>query len=251
MTGLTTSDETVVEQLRADGITTVPGVLAGISLATARIAFEQAYRDAGKARVQPGTRITLSGEKILRHAPLASMCVHTRLMTIAAAFLDEPYPWLWMIRANRYAPPHDGVRAHSDGFPDELAPPYTAVAVFLDDIDETSGALTFSPGSHARHYRDGAAKTPPSQEEIESAPRVPVCARAGDAVLRVPEVWHGVTPIRRLRRYAGGSFTSRGVLSPAMQTRREKTLAERQSIDPDSIPSAARKHWGWSGIGLE
>ena len=92
-----------------------------------------------------------------------------------------------------------------------------------------------------RHYRDHEnMKTPPTQDEIESAPMVPVRVCAGDAVLRVPEVWHAVTPIHRLRRYAGGSFTCRGELSPTMQQRREKVLAEREAVAP------ARNHWVWS-----
>ena len=170
-------------------------------------------------------------------------------MSVVAHVLAEPAPWLWMIRANRYAPPHPGVRPHSDGFPDELAPPFSrlAVAVFLDDIDEGSGALTYAPGSHEYHYRgDDPNQSAPSQTAIELASLVPISLSAGDALLRIPEVWHAVNPIHRLRRYVAASFTTRGEVSDEMSARRAKTLEERRLIDPELIPAQAAVYWRWS-----
>ena len=170
-------------------------------------------------------------------------------MAVAARVLAEPAPWLWMIRANRYGAPHTGVRPHSDGFPGELAPSFSrlAVAIFLDDIDEHSGALTYAPGSHKYHYRgDDPTQSAPSQADIESASFVPVSLSAGDALLRIPEVWHAVNPIHRLRRYVAASFTTRGEDSDEMSARRSKTLEERRLIDPGLIPEEAAVYWRWS-----
>ena len=160
-------DAEVIEELRSQGVARVPRVLEARELASARRAFNQAYRDAGKGVVEPNTRVTLSGESLLDYPPLASLYGNRRVIDIVSSALTEPSPWLWMIRANRYAPPHTGITPHSDGFAGELAPPFSrlAVAVFLDDIDEGSGALTFAPGSHWHHYETDGNRHAPAQAE--------------------------------------------------------------------------------------
>ena len=240
-------DTQVIEEVRSLGVARLPRVLEGLDLASARGAFDQAYRDAGKGSVEPGTRVTLSGESLLGYPPLASLYGNRRVMDIVAAALSDPAPWLWMIRANRYAPPHAGIAPHSDGFAGELAPPFSrlAVAVFLDDIDAQSGALTFVPGSHRCHFEDATSQCTPMQTDIESASYTPVGLSAGDALLRVPETWHAVHPIHRLRRYFGGSFTTRGEVSPGMRARQGQTLASRRHVAPDSIPLEVRRFWVW------
>ena len=124
-------------------------------------------------------------------------------------------------------------------------PPFTrlALAGFLDDIDLGSGALTYVPGSHRRHFKNASNTRPPGYKEIAAASYTPVSVHAGDALFRVPEVWHAVNPIHRLRRYAAASFTVRGTVSAEMDTRRAATRETRRSIDPDLIPHRVQKLW--------
>ena len=147
-------------------------------------------------------------------------------MAVVAALLDEPAPWAWQLKKNRYTPQDEGVRRHADGVLGELAPafPRQSMAVFLDDSDGNSGALTYVPGSHERHFDRKDAPSPPTQADIYAGSYVPAVLRAGIVVLRVPEVWHAVRPIHRLRRYVTGSYMIRGDLRTEMTKR---VVAER------------------------
>jgi hypothetical protein len=148
-------------------------------------------------------------------------------MAVVAALLDEPAPWAWQLKKNRYTPQDEGVRRHADGVLGELAPAFTrqSMAVFLDDSDGNSGALTYVPGSHERHFDRKDAPSPPTQADIYAGSYVPAVLRAGIVVLRVPEVWHAVRPIHRLRRYVTGSYMIRGDLRTEMTKR---VVAERE-----------------------
>jgi hypothetical protein len=131
----------------------------------------------------------------------------------------EHRPFLELMRTNRYTPGHGGVAAHSDGG-SIYAVAYEKVAtqIFLDDIDEGSGALEYLPGTHLRHFLrpDGSPPSsapPPARGvdgEIEAAHRagsfVPVALSAGSVVFRVPAVWHAVRPVHRLRRYCTARY---------------------------------------------
>jgi hypothetical protein len=63
--------------------------------------------------------------------------------------------------------------------------------------------------------------------------------RAGSVILRVPEVWHAVNPIHRMRRYVTASYMIRGRLSPEM-TSRVGTERERRTglASLDHVPEA-------------
>ena len=121
------------------------------------------------------------------------------------------------------------------------------MAVFLDDIDETSGALTYVPGSHLLHYEssDDRDRKPPTQEDIDAGAYVPTKLKAGDCVFRVPEVWHAVIPIHRLRRYVTASYAVRRQVSATMGERVKKEAERREQIGMDDIPERLRPHWSW------
>ena len=120
------SDENLIASVHSLGVGCVCGVLASEELESARHTFDRAFDDAGKSELAPNTRATLSGEVLLDYPEFARLFVHPRLLKVIAKVLAEAMPWLWMIRANRYTPPHSGVGAHSDAFPGELAPPLHA-----------------------------------------------------------------------------------------------------------------------------
>jgi hypothetical protein len=63
--------------------------------------------------------------------------------------------------------------------------------------------------------------------------------RAGSVILRVPEVWHAVNPIHRMRRYVTASYMIRGRLSPEM-TSPVGTERERRAglASLDHVPEA-------------
>lgn len=171
----------------------------------------------------------VSGDALLKYPHVAALFSHPRIIAVVAAMLDEDQPWAWQLKTNRYTPEHKGVSKHTDGVLGELAPPYTrqSMAVFLDDIDADSGALTYVPGSHELHFESATdqGRRPPTQDDIDAGDYVPATLRAGSVVERVPEVWHAVIPIHRLCRYVTASYMIRGTLSAAMS---ERVLAERE-----------------------
>lgn len=171
-------------------------------------------------------------------------------MHIVSAMLNEPTPWVWVVKTNRYTPEHIGVRKHTDGFLGELAPPFTrqAMAVFLDDVDEESGALTYVPGTHLLHYQNdqNPNRVPPTQEDIDAGKYVPATPKAGDVVFRVPEVWHAVIPIFRMRRYVTASYSIRGQVSNTMQERAADTISHRKDMPINTVPERLQPYWFWN-----
>lgn len=85
-----------------------------------------------------------------------------------------------------------------------------ATQVFLDDISTGSGAVLYASGSHRLHFEsdDDPGRKSPSREEIEAGEYVPAEVEAGSVIFRIPQVWHAVDPIHRLRRYVTGSYAA-------------------------------------------
>lgn len=246
---MTLEDQAVIETIRKNGIGILPNVLSADEVEAVRVEFEQAHLDLGKGPGIPGVRDSTGGEALLAYPAIAALYSHPRIMGIVSAMLDEPVPWSWQVKTNRYTPEHVGVRKHTDGFLGEISPPFTrqAMAVFLDDIDEESGALMYVPGTHFLHYEseDEPDRQSPTQEDIDAGDYVPTTLKAGDVVFRVPEVWHAVIPIHRLRRYVTGSYTVRGRMSAVMDERIAQEMARRKLVPLDTIPERLRPHWLW------
>ncbi len=243
---LNTRDQQVVATARRDGIAVLPDLLDAEQLQHVRREFDQAHLDLGKGPGTPGVRDSTSGDALLAYPHLAALYSHPRIIAVVCAILGEDRPWAWQLKTNRYTPEHVGVRRHTDGVVGELAPPFTrqSMAVFLDDIDAESGALTYVPGSHLLHFEDPAepAKQSPAQEQIDTGAYVPVTLKAGSVVMRVPEVWHGVIPIHHMRRYVTASYMTRGELSSAMA---ERIVAERDRRrgSMDHVPEDLRPYY--------
>ena len=242
-------DRALIDTIRKNGIGVLQNVLSMDEVKAVRMEFDQAHLDLGKGHGEPGVRDRLSGEQLLAYPALSALYSHPGIMRIASAMLNEPVPWVWQIITNRYTPEHVGVRKHTDGFLEELSPPFTrqSMAVFLDDIDETSGALTYVPGTHHLHYASTAEpnRQPPTQEDIDAGTYVPTTVKAGDVVFRVPEVWHAVIPIHRLRRYVTASYAVRKSVSSVMAGHVKKEVERREQLTLDSIPERFRPHWTW------
>jgi hypothetical protein len=238
-------DQELVATIRKDGIGILRQLLSRQEVETVRQEFDQAHLDLGKGAGTPGVRDSLSGEALLAYPNLAALYSHPRIMAIVAAMLNEPVPWVWVVKTNRYTPEHSGVSRHTDGFLGELAPPFTrqAMAVFLDDVDQDSGALTYVPGTHLLHYDDDPQRLSPTQSDIDAGDYVPVTPKAGDVVFRVPEVWHAVIPIHHMRRYVTASYAVRGQLSGKMQQRAAATRVQRQEIPLKVVPRDLQPYW--------
>ena len=241
-------DAEIVATARASGIAVLPGLFNDGELEEIRRQFGQAYLDTGKGLGEPGTRDSISGETLLRYPALADLFIHPRILRIVSAILDDCNPWLWQLKTNRYTPEHPGVRKHTDGFPDEISPPFTrqAMAVFLDDISIDSGALTYVPGTHKLHYEDPAepSRRAPSKTAIAAGDYIAAELKAGSVLFRVPEVWHAVVPIHRLRRYVTGSYATRGRVSPIMSEKIKEVSANRVKVPGREIPAAFRTMLG-------
>ena len=248
---MTSDDRAVVDTIQKHGIGVMRGVLSPREVNAVRAEFDQAYQDLGKGPGTPGVRDRLSGEQLLAYPVLAALYSHPRIIDVVSAVLNEPVPWVWQIITNRYTPEHVGVRRHTDGVLGERAPPFTrqAMAIFLDDIDENSGALTYARGTHHLHYAcpDEPDRLVPTQEDIDAGTYVPTTLKAGDVVFRVPEVWHPVNPIYRLRRYVTGSFAIRGRMSTVMVERVKQEIERRAQMPTDHIPEQLKPHWVWAG----
>lgn len=124
--------------------------------------------------------------------------------------------------------------------------------VFLDEIDEDSGALEFKPTTHWRHFLkdDGTLPSPrqlPSQRGSElshayaAGEFLPVSLSAGSVVFRVPAVWHAVRPISRLRRYATARYclrSERPVASEMLAGIREVVESRRMEAESGGAGAA-------------
>lgn len=249
---MTSEDLAVVETTRKNGIGVMKSVLSQDEVEAVRVEFEQAHLDLGKGLGTPGVRDSTGGEQLLAYPALAALYSHPRIMGVVSSMLNEPVPWVWQVKTNRYTPQHTGVRKHTDGFLGEVAPPFTrqAMAVFLDDIDAESGALTYVPGTHYLHFEcsDDSDRLAPTQEDIDAGDYVSTSLKAGDVVFRVPEVWHAVIPIHRLRRYVTGSYSIRGRMSDVMEARVKQEVERREQISLDLIPERLRPYWLWERL---
>ena len=120
------------------------------------------------------------------------------------------------------------------------------MAVFLDDIWEESGALTYVPGSHKLHYEvpGNPGYESPSTEDINVDGYVPAELKAGSVLFRVPEVWHAVNPIHHLRRYVTASYSIRGRVSGLMEQKIAETMKERRESE-EPVPEDVREYWDY------
>jgi ectoine hydroxylase-related dioxygenase (phytanoyl-CoA dioxygenase family) len=241
------ADRQLVDTLRRDGIAVLPDLLSADEVAAVRAEFDRSCLDAGKGLGDPGVRDGVSGDALLAYPSLAALFWHPRILSVVTAMLEQPTPWVWVLKTNRYTPDHDGVRRHTDGFLGELSPPFSrqAMAVFLDDIDVDSGALTYVPGSHRLHFEDAGEpqRQPPTQEQIDAGDYVPASLKAGSVLFRVPEVWHAVNPIHRLRRYVTASYMSRGGVSVEMERRAAKERQRRRDEGNSHVPRDLRTYY--------
>jgi hypothetical protein len=242
---MNTEDEEVVAMARADGIAILTDLFDTDELTEIRRQFDQAYLDTGKGPGEPGRRDSISGEALLRYPALANLFIHPRILGIVSAILSAKNPWLWQLKTNRYTPEHPGVGKHTDGFPGEISPPFTrqAMAVFLDDISVSSGALTYVPGTHTLHYEDpsDSSRQAPSKEDIGVGNYIPAELKAGSVLFRVPEVWHAVIPIHHLRRYVTGSYATRGRVSQVMADKIKGVSEKRAQVPAAEIPAEFRR----------
>lgn len=240
-------DRAAVETAWKNGVGVLHNLLSQDELDTIRRELEQAYLNMDMGSGEPGSRDSLRNEPLLNYPALGGLFSHPRILGIVSAILDEPRPFLLQMKTNRYTPEHKGVGRHSDGSPTELAAPFQWVAtmIYLDDIDIHSGALTYVPGTHLYHFASACdpGRILPTKEDIQSGDYIPIGLNAGSVVFRVPEVWHGVVPIHRLRRYITGLYTSRTKGNASIKERILGVRKSRKQISETSIPEPARKYW--------
>ena len=240
-------DRAAVEAAWKNGVGVLHNLLSQDELDTIRRELEQAYLDMDMGSGEPGSRDSLRNEPLLNYPALGGLFFHPRVLGIVSAILDEPRPFLLQMKTNRYTPEYKGVGRHSDGSPTELAAPFQWVAtmIYLDDIDIHSGALTYVPGTHLYHFASACdpGRILPTKEDIQSGDYIPIGLKAGSVVFRVPEVWHGVVPIHRLRRYITGLYTSRTKGNASIKERIQGVRKSRKQISETSIPEPARKYW--------
>jgi hypothetical protein len=113
---ISAEDQALVETIRKNGIGVLRNLLSAQEVETVRTEFDQAHLDLGKGPGTPGVRDSLSGEALLAYPNLAALYSHPRIMNIISTMLNEPMPWVWVVKTNRYTPEHIGVRKHTDGF---------------------------------------------------------------------------------------------------------------------------------------
>ncbi|HHZ93330.1 TPA: hypothetical protein EYN98_20225 [Candidatus Poribacteria bacterium] len=240
-------DQEIVEAARENGVGIAHNLLTEKELSLGREAFDQVYLDLDKGPGEPGTRDSIWGEELLKSAALERLFSHPHIISIISGILDELRPFLQKMKTNRYTPFHPGVGRHTDGKLGELSPPFSMVStqVFLDDIEIDSGALAYVPRSHILHYEsaENLDHQPPTKEQIRVGNYVPAELKAGSVIFRLPEVWHAVNPIHRLRRYVTGTYTSRDRFSASMTENVDNVVQSRKQIPIDSIPSTLHQFW--------
>ncbi len=240
-------DRTVAETARKNGVGVLHNLLLQDELDAICRELDQAYLDLNMGPGEPGSRDSLRNEPLLNYPALDRLFSHPRVLGIASAILSEPRPFLLEMKTNRYTPEHKGVGRHTDGSQTEPAAPFQwlATMIYLDDIDINSGALTYVPGTHLHYFASPGDPNPPlpTLEDIQAGDYVPVELKAGSVVFRVPEVWHGVVPIHRLRRYITGLYTSRGKVNALVKARIQQVRKIRKAIPETSVPEHVRKYW--------
>jgi len=240
-------DRVVVEAARKNGVGVLHNLLSQDDLDAIRRELERAYLDLNMGPGEPGSRDSLRDEPILNYPALAELFSHPRTLAIVSGILEEPHPFLLEMKTNRYTPEYKGVGRHTDGSKTEAAEPFqwVAIMIYIDDIDIHSGALTYVPGTHVLHFAspDNPNQSLPTQEAIEEGDYEPIELNAGSVVFRVPEVWHGVVPIHRLRRYITGLYTSRERGNTLVKGRIAKVRESRQEISEASIPHHILQYW--------
>ena len=226
-------DRAIVETAMEKGIAILPDFLDGTELEQLRGQFEQAYLDAGLGPAAPNQRLKLRGPVLLTYPAMARCFTHPRILAIVSAVTKESRPWIRQLVTNRYTAGYPGVPNHSDNNDGNPSPPFSrqAAAVFLDDISPETGALTYVPGTHRLSFSDRAPtgnRVPhPGRDRRRRLHSPGGEGRAGSVVFRVPEVWHGVNPIHRLRRYIAATYVTRAPVDPQMQSIIAREMEER------------------------
>ena len=240
-------DRAAVEAAWKNGVGVLHNLLLQDELDAIRRELEQAYLDLDMGPGEPGSRDSLRNEPLLNYPALGCLFSHPRILGIVSAILDEPQPFLFQMKTNRYTPEYKGVGRHSDGSQTDLATPFQwlATMIYLDDIDVNSGALTYVPGTHLYHFASACdpSRILPTKEDIQAGDYIPIELKAGSVVFRVPEVWHGVVPIHRLRRYITGLYTSRTKGNAPIKERIQEVRKSRKQIPETSIPEHVREYW--------
>ena len=270
---LTAEDRAVVERARAEGVAYVPDLLSAEELAAARRDFDAALRTGPggegssvdehelyyqKVEENGATRTGLAGDHLGALPGLFRLWAHPRIVAIIGGIMGEPEPpFMHEMRMNRYLPPpgssgapHPGVRAHSDSSHEVHAMAWEKVCsmIFLDDIDERSGALEYKPTTHLRHFLNDDGTRPPSAlpqaQDVSAAHEagefLPIALPAGGVVFRVPAVWHAVRPIYRLRRYATARYCLRSKRPVATEGwRMIRDIVERRRAEAAELGGAA------------
>ena len=265
---MSAEDRDVVATAQRDGVGVLRDLLGPAELEAARRDFEQAHVDIGNGAWDSpdnaGSRAGAGGDQLGLLPSLGPLFTHPRIVAIVGAIMDGATPWIHAMTTIRCTPGAKPFPPHSDGG-HAYAMPWekVATAIFLDDMDEDSGALEYCPGTHWKHFlrKDGSAPTAPPLDprgpEIQAAHAageyLPVSLSAGSVVFRVPAVWHAVRPVRQLRRYcearyykALGPVTEYGLrtINEAVEKRRtaegramlEQMPAElRRMCDPDAV----------------
>ena len=200
---LTAADAEAVATARRDGAAVVHGLLTAEELAQARADFDRAQVEGGRGRAEDAenaaTRTGMAGDHLGLLPGLARLYAHPRIVGIVAGIMggEQPHPFMHEMKTNRYTAGHVGVTPHSDGGT-QYAMPWEKIAtmIFLDDIDEQSGALEYLPTTHLRHFLrpDGSPPSPspppqPRGPEVNAAHEAgeyhPISLRAGSVVFRV------------------------------------------------------------------
>jgi hypothetical protein len=161
--------------------------------------------------------------------------------------MNDSAPFLFESVANCYTAGHSGVVAHFDWEDfDAPIPPFSSITwvVFLDDNRASTGALTYVPGSHWRHFEDetGAPGERRIREQMKAAEYTPIELTAGSLLVRVTEVWHAVTPVTCLRRYITGSYIRRSRVSVEMQRKRDAEIQKRRQRNI-KVPAALENYY--------
>ena len=199
---MTPEDTAVVAQIKAEGIA-VLDLLTPAELEAARADMDCMYSDEYQWRDEEhaGERQLFDPlpETVGAYPGIERAFTHPRITKILREVMGEPpaqLPFLQAMRTDRYLAGHQGVAPHHDGGSMRaVAYEKMATMIFLDDIDEGSGALEYAPESHLRQLLppDGSQPTDPPLPggrcaEIDNAYKSgrfkPISLTAGSVVFR-------------------------------------------------------------------